>query len=321
MKAEKERKRFLSLIPHPSSFISQRVITGLVLLALALAVLLVPHPLPLTLLVWVLGMVGLWEYLHLVEIIDGGPGLTARGQGGEREMAVGQGHSSSLIPYSNLATHSLIRLSTSLFTFTLFIAGCYFRSLPLLLGSLVLPFICFSRDLFMFGKAFEEWPQRRSLLGLFAAGPLYLGLGLGLAVFYKVEGNLWPLILVAACVWAGDTAAYYVGKALGKRPLHPLSPKKTWEGTLGGLVVGALAAMVVGLLGKLFPWWQGFIFGLLVNAVGQLGDLLESFLKRVAGVKDSGTVFPGHGGVLDRIDSLLLALPFYALISGFLALL
>ena len=271
-------------------------------------------------LVWALGMVGLWEYMTLVEtgghLETGGQVLNLAFQG-EGETQAGQTPREA--PSSRVRLHP-VRLATVFFTFTLLILGCYLGNLVLVLGALFLPLACFSRDLFMFGRDPGEWLQRRSVLGLFVTGPLYVGLGLGLAVLYKVRGELWPLILVAACVWAGDTAAYYVGKALGKRPLHPLSPKKTWEGTVAGLVVGTLAAMVVALLGRLYPWWLALMVGLVVNAVGQLGDLLESFLKRVAGVKDSGTIFPGHGGVLDRIDSLLLALPAYALISAIISL-
>ena len=291
----------------------QRVVTGLALLALVLVLLFLPHPLPLTLLVWILGMVGLWEYMTLVETGQTGGQVLNLAHQGE-----GQGHGGT--PDLRGRPHP-VRLATALLTFTLLILGCYLGEMVLVLGSLFLPFACFSRDLFMFGRDPEEWPQRRSVMGLFVAGPLYVGLGLGLAVLYKVKGDLWPLIFVAACVWAGDTAAYYLGKALGKRPLHPLSPKKTWEGTVGGLLVGALAAVVVALAGKLYPWWLAFLIGLVVNALGQLGDLLESFLKRVAVVKDSGTIFPGHGGVLDRIDSLLLALPAYALLSALISLL
>ena len=268
-----------------SSFDSTRVLTGLTLLALALVVLFVPHPLPLTLMVWVLGMIGIWEYLNLTGLASG------------------------------------IRVGTALLSFSLLILGCYLSTFPIILGALSLPFLCFARDLFMFGKEPEEWSKKRSTLGPFVMSPLYPGLALGLAVLYKSRGEIWALIFVASAVWAGDTAAYYIGKAIGKHPLHPLSPKKTWEGTLGGLATGAVVAMVAGLIGRLFPWWEGLILGALVNISGQLGDLLESFLKRMAGVKDSGALFPGHGGVLDRIDSLLLALPFYALITGLISLL
>ncbi len=285
IKPKEKKQKAISLIPCPSSFDSKRIVTGLVLLTLALVVLFVPYPLPLTILVWFLGVMGLWEYSRLIEV-------------GE-----------------------LPRLATSFFTFTLLIVGCYFKNLGLVLSSLCLPFVWFVWDLFMFSRDPESWPERQPGLGLFVAGPIYLGLALGLAVHYKVEGNLWPLIFVASCVWTGDTGAYYIGRVMGKHLLHPISPNKTWEGTISGLVVGAMAAMVVGLIGRLFPWWEGLILGILVNLSGQMGDLLESFLKRVAGVKDSGTIFPGHGGVLDRIDSLLLALPSYAVITGVLSLL
>lgn len=111
-------------------------------------------------------------------------------------------------------------------------------------------------------------------------------------------------------VWITDTMAYFVGKRFGRAKLLPrISPGKTWAGTLGG----ALGAMAGGwglatLLHVL--WWQGAIFGLVVSVSAQLGDLLESQLKRFVGVKDSGGVLPGHGGILDRFDSVLFALPF-----------
>ncbi len=287
--SEEGTKRLSSFTPRPTSlktpsFDSTRVLTGLILLAMVLVVLSVPHPLPLTLVVWALGMVGIWEYLNLI-------GLA-----------------------------SWIRMGTALLSFSLIIFGCYLKDFPVILGALSLPFLCFTRSLFIFDKGPEEWPEIRNSLGLFVMAPLYLGLALGLAVLYKSRGEIWPLIFVASAVWAGDTGAYYVGKTIGKHLLHPLSPEKTWEGTLGGLITGATIAMAAGLLGRLFPWWEGLILGALVNISGQLGDLLESLLKRVAGVKDSGTLFPGHGGVLDRVDSFLLALPFYALITGLISL-
>jgi len=123
------------------------------------------------------------------------------------------------------------------------------------------------------------------------------------------------------CVWAGDTAALYVGKTLGRHRLSALSPKKTWEGSIGsvaGSVLGGLAIVYAGeyllrrgdtLLHIVEPDWQSVLLAVLINLAAQLGDLLESAVKRGAGVKDSGTMLPGHGGILDRIDALLLAAP------------
>jgi phosphatidate cytidylyltransferase len=128
---------------------------------------------------------------------------------------------------------------------------------------------------------------------------------------YVIGSNLIPITIVLA-IWINDTMAYIVGSLIGKTPLSKISPKKTWEGTIGGII---LSVVVVGLIS-----FYGFRYGLLtyhlviiaaIAAItGTFGDLLESKLKRLAGVKDSGSLMPGHGGFLDRFDSLLLATPF-----------
>jgi phosphatidate cytidylyltransferase len=117
--------------------------------------------------------------------------------------------------------------------------------------------------------------------------------------------------------------AYIVGSLIGKTPLSKISPKKTWEGTIGGIV---LSALIMGYVGFVFDEW--FVFGkqlsfwiilaLIAVIAGTFGDLLESKLKRMAGVKDSGHIMPGHGGFLDRFDSLILATPFVWLYVIFL---
>ena len=117
------------------------------------------------------------------------------------------------------------------------------------------------------------------------------------------------LLLPLLCTWATDSGAYFVGRAVGKVKLLPeLSPGKTVEGALAGfvcsIVVGTLAAVALGL-----PGYHGLCLGTLLGVVAQLGDLAESLIKRNLGVKDLGTLFPGHGGVLDRLDSLLFVLP------------
>ena len=130
------------------------------------------------------------------------------------------------------------------------------------------------------------------------------------------------LIFLMLVVWTGDIAALYIGKAFGKRKLAPeLSPNKTQEGALASLagsvlIAGALAGVceLVGRRGSTVlhitePLWQTLLLAALVNLAAQVGDLLESALKRGVGVKDSGAMLPGHGGILDRIDALLVAAP------------
>jgi phosphatidate cytidylyltransferase len=138
------------------------------------------------------------------------------------------------------------------------------------------------------------------------------------------------LVLFLLCVvWAGDIAAMFVGRTLGRHKLAPkLSPNKTWEGAAGSVAgsllvtVGVLALALqlakrdILILAFPGPVWYWLVLALIVNVAAQVGDLAESALKRSAGVKDSGTLLPGHGGVLDRIDALLVAAPvlWYALV-------
>jgi len=132
------------------------------------------------------------------------------------------------------------------------------------------------------------------------------------------------LLFLFVCVWSGDIAALYIGKRFGRRKLAPkLSPNKTWEGAIASVVASAVFGMALVGLGEYLsrsgsnftrlhttePWWQSLILAIILNMAAQLGDLVESALKRGVGVKDSGTLLPGHGGVLDRIDALLLAAP------------
>ncbi|MEX2425760.1 MAG: phosphatidate cytidylyltransferase, partial [Thermomicrobiaceae bacterium] len=124
------------------------------------------------------------------------------------------------------------------------------------------------------------------------------------------EGLGW-LVLIVAATWMTDSAAYLGGRALGSHKLAPiLSPGKTVEGAIAGVIFGGLTgAGAAMLLGLPIPWYAGMAIGLLVSALGQMGDLAESLLKRDIGVKDMGDLIPGHGGVLDRIDALLFTLP------------
>jgi phosphatidate cytidylyltransferase len=118
-----------------------------------------------------------------------------------------------------------------------------------------------------------------------------------------------PLVIIFT-LWINDTMAYLVGSLIGRRSLSKISPQKTWEGTIGGIL---LAIMVMGIIGYLLLTVKiidAIFISMLASISGTFGDLLESKLKRMAGVKDSGHIMPGHGGFLDRFDSLLVAIPF-----------
>ncbi len=140
-------------------------------------------------------------------------------------------------------------------------------------------------------------------------GSAYVG---GLLSYYVLlrnleQGLIWVLLAVVT-TWVADTGAYFVGSAIGRHPFFPrISPRKTIEGAVAALAAGTLTGVVIGVPFLHLTGWLAALLGLLTAVVATLGDLAESLLKRQAGLKDSGTLIPGHGGVLDRIDSLLFA--------------
>lgn len=151
--------------------------------------------------------------------------------------------------------------------------------------------------------------QRVTSLGLLAFGAAYLALPVAAFDALRTR-DVWLVVLLLAIVWGTDAGAYYSGRAWGHRKLAPeLSPNKTRVGAVGGVAVAVLAAAIWSLLrlGSIEP--TVLAIAVPISLAGQVGDLLESLLKRAAGVKDSGTIFPGHGGVLDRLDSLFVAGP------------
>ena len=118
------------------------------------------------------------------------------------------------------------------------------------------------------------------------------------------------MLFTLALVWAADTGAFFAGRWLGRVPLAPrVSPKKTWEGVFGGMVASALVAWFAANFLFTVDVWPFVLTCVAVAAVSIVGDLTESMLKRAVGLKDSGSVFPGHGGMLDRIDSVTAAAP------------
>jgi phosphatidate cytidylyltransferase len=169
----------------------------------------------------------------------------------------------------------------------------------------------------------QQWTAdiSKSLLG-----PVYVGIPLAMLIYidrHYASGDIWVLFLVTV-IFSGDTGAFYCGKAFGRHKLYEaVSPKKTWEGAFGGLVgslVGALLFLYI--LAALFkvdlhPFDPSIIIlALSLSALGQIGDLTQSMLKRNHGVKDAGIILPGHGGVLDRLDALLFAIPLLYIYIG-----
>ena len=173
-------------------------------------------------------------------------------------------------------------------------------------ASLVLSFIAFLFGGESFENALRDW-------ALTLAIPLYLGWPL--ALFVALRGpafglgstGFWWVLSIFAMVWGNDTGAYLTGHYFGKTKMSPrVSPNKTWEGFAGGLFVSVVGAFVFGIPLHL-PWYASLTMGVFTALAATLGDLAESLLKRGAGVKDSGQLIPGHGGLLDRMDSLLFA--------------
>jgi phosphatidate cytidylyltransferase len=160
-------------------------------------------------------------------------------------------------------------------------------------------------------------------IGYSALGLIYISLSWGLMIDLRGQamifhgdsltidaGHMIPAAIIFS-IWINDTMAYLVGSFIGKTPFSKISPKKTWEGTLGGAILCVLVITLAGWLSRypltVIDW---LVISLIAAVTGTAGDLLESKLKRLANVKDSGSLMPGHGGFLDRFDSLIIAVPF-----------
>ena len=149
-----------------------------------------------------------------------------------------------------------------------------------------------------------------SAIGALAYGLLYFSVPVASLVRLRQIGGPSLLVLCFAIVWLGDTSAFYCGKSWGRTKLAPsISPNKTREGSIAGVLAGLIAATVWSWLVLDSVSGKVLLLALIVGAAAQMGDLVESLFKRGAGVKDSGTLFPGHGGVMDRLDALFFAAP------------
>jgi len=224
--------------------------------------------------------------------------------------------------------HGLIRCggwlaprSLSLVAFAAILAAAYLGSAPLLVAAAGAALVAIPTAILFAAPKEPVW------LGSAAAtsfATLYVGAG-GAAVV-ALRGIGWETVLfLLGIVWAGDSAAYYVGTRLGKRRLAPVvSPKKSWEGFWGQVAAGAVFGAVLALVLPRVPGTPtvaaaaGALLGAVMSVVAVVGDLVESTFKRSCDVKDSGGLLPGHGGLLDRLDSLLYASP---VLYGILALL
>src|SRR5262245_10088521 len=143
-------------------------------------------------------------------------------------------------------------------------------------------------------------------------GVLFIGWNLSHLILLRLlPAGQWSILFLCVVVWVGDSVAMYVGKSLGRWKMAPaISPGKTWEGAVGGAVGSVLIAIVsAGFWLPHMVLWQCVILGLCISLAAQMSDLPESMLKRYAGVRDSGGLIPGHGGILDRIDSMFFAAP------------
>ena len=266
----------------------QRVVTALILIPLVLATLFSSSLWPLAALAAVFILLGGSELVRLLQTPLIWPGLLI---GALVPMAAGWLTSRSVISWRDVTVAAAVM-------FVLAIVAAY--------------------------RLAGKGKPSMSPLGLLAAswvvGPL-LGLVSLHASTATLDAGGWrfatPLLLAFVPLWGGDSAAIFAGKAFGKHKLWPaLSPKKTWEGAAANLLACMIVAVPLAMwLG--YGWHVGLACGAASGILGQYGDLFESYVKRQAGLKDSGSLLPGHGGILDRIDSLLFTAPAVALILAF----
>ena len=237
------------------------------------------------------------------------------------------------VEYCRLAQHFTEKLNPVMSVFLTGVCCLLAHLLPILTETVSASTVMFSFFTFVFIYVFAESIFSGKIAGELVAvtlkltGILTIGwvLGYHLIVLRNVEADgISFTFLLCGTVWCSDTGAYLVGRAFGKHKLGtPVSPRKTVEGTIGGLVVGTLIGSLLGsiLLKGTLSWVNAAFIGLLLSILGQLGDLSASLMKRTAGVKDSGDVIPGHGGFIDRCDSLIFSTPtlyYYLELTGHL---
>ncbi|HUZ59597.1 MAG TPA: phosphatidate cytidylyltransferase [Hanamia sp.] len=205
------------------------------------------------------------------------------------------------------------RTLTSVIFVIIMLSGLLWNLWSFIILFTLVHFGCWYEFIKLLKKMDPENYKWKSSLGLF-----YITLPIILIIIMRTENfqslddtylKIIPCGIVFS-IWINDTMAYLVGSFIGKNPLSKISPKKTWEGTLGGIILCVIVITLIGYFTKYYSVVDWVVISLFCAVFGTLGDLLESKLKRMASVKDSGTLMPGHGGFLDRFDSLLVAIPF-----------
>ena len=252
--------------------LKQRVMTAIVLVAVLLGVMLGLPPIATVWLVTVLVLVGAWEWTAFM-------GGTSPATRAGFTAVVAAALMACLYLYSSRFV-SVVMIVAMVWWFAAFL------------------WICLAPA--------RVRPLTAAVAGLLALVPCWLAL---VHVTFATQSTRWVLFTLGL-VWAADTGAFFAGRWLGRVPLAPrVSPKKTWEGVLGGIATSALVAWLAATYLFSVDLWPFVITCVAVAAVSVVGDLTESMLKRAVGLKDSGSVFPGHGGMLDRIDSVTAAAP------------
>lgn len=260
-----------------------RLLTGLCLAAAALAALLLaPSPLFALLLTAVI-LATQWEYYGL---------FTGRPEHAKRPLGLAFSALVALSFYWGVeaAAATLSLAAMAMLTWILFLERSRERAIH-------------TTAITLFGMAYTAWNLGHLML------------------IRELPHGRGALIVLFVAIWAGDTGAYYAGKNLGRHRIFPaVSPKKTWEGSIAGLIASMVATAIAAatVYPPLTPP-HALLLGLAVGVAGQLGDLFESMLKRSAGIKDSSHLLPGHGGLLDRLDSLIFGAPVFYYLSQLLA--
>ena len=216
---------------------------------------------------------------------------------------------------AGLAAHEYVRITSPAggisrwIVIAVVVYACWWAAVPAPLSIVIVSILV------ILWLAFAVLRQSRTMqeAAVDLVAPIYIGAPLGMLVaLHTLSGPRGPLVLIATIV-VSDSAQYYTGRAFGRRPLAPaISPKKTVEGAIGGVIFGTLfLAVAISFVYPATPAVSRVLLGLVIVCLGIAGDLFESRLKRLAGVKDSSALIPGHGGVLDRIDALLFAIPVF----------